>query len=115
VRRGTLERWYDFYNNAEEGFAEVARGETCLRSSTGSRCGGPLPRGGSGEPCWRAAAFDYQNPREVMDRDRRQQQPRRAAAPAHAACRAVGDRFKAPGRRRANGESRLLGLREYRQ
>src|SRR5215471_3880558 len=29
VRRGTLERWYDFYNNAEEGFAGVVRGETC--------------------------------------------------------------------------------------
>src|SRR5215831_17969375 len=32
VRRGPLERWYDFYNNAEESFAGVVRGETCLRS-----------------------------------------------------------------------------------
>jgi len=85
---------YDFYNNAEEGFAGVVRGETCLRSSTRSRVGPSSSSRRIRRALLAGAAFDSKNAREGMDRDRRQQRPRRAAAPAHAARRAVGDRFK---------------------
>ena len=87
---------YDFYNNAEEGFAGVVRGETCLRSSTRSRVGPSSSSRRIRRALLAGAAFDSKNAREGMDRDRRQQRPRRAAAPAHAARRAVGDRFKGP-------------------
>src|SRR5215472_6762987 len=78
-------------------------------------CGRRLPRGGSGEPCWRARRSITKTRGRGWIVIGGNNGPRRGAAPAHAARRAVRDRFKAPGRRRANGESRLLGLREYRQ
>ena len=77
VRRGPLERWYDFYNNAEEGFAGVVRGETCLRSCTRSRVRASSSSRRIRRALLAGAAFDYQNAREGMDRDRRQQWPRR--------------------------------------
>src|SRR5215831_17286913 len=86
VRRGTLERWYDFYNNAEEGFAGVVRGETCLRSCTRSRMRASSSSRRIRRALLAGAAFDYQNAREGMDRDRRQQWP--SAWGCAGACRA---------------------------
>ena len=86
VRRGPLERWYDFYNNAEEGFAGVVRGETCLRSCTRSRVRASSSSRRIRRALLAGAAFDYQNAREGMDRDRRQQWP--SAWGCAGACRA---------------------------